>query len=118
MGVADLHDHAVLENHDAVGHGHGLDLVVGDIDHGGVGQALVEPGDLHAHLHAQRRIEVGERFVEQEDLGIAHDGAADGDALALAARQRLGQAVEIFGQLQLCRRVLDHLLDLGLAAGS
>ena len=49
---------------------------------------------------AQRGVEVGQRLVEQEDLGVAHDGAADGDALALAARQRLGQAVEIFGQLQ------------------
>ena len=47
--------------------------------------SLVQPGDLDAHLHAQRRVEVGERLVEQEHLGLAHDRAADGDALALAA---------------------------------
>jgi hypothetical protein len=49
--------------------------------------SLVQLGDLDAHLHAQRGVEVGQRLVEQEDLGIAHDGAADGDALALAAGQ-------------------------------
>ena len=38
-----------------------------------------------AHVGAQRRVEVGERLVEQENLRLAHDGAADGDTLALAA---------------------------------
>ena len=40
---------------------------------------------LHAHLHPQLCVEVGERLVEQEHLRMAHDGAPDGDALALAA---------------------------------
>ena len=43
--------------------------------------------DLGAHLHAQLGVEVGERLVEQEHLRVAHDGAAHGDALALAARE-------------------------------
>ena len=47
----------------------------------------VQLGDLDAGLHAQRRVEVGQRLVEQEHLRIAHDGPADGDALALAARE-------------------------------
>ena len=81
---ADLLDHAVAQDDDLVGEGHRLDLVVGDVDHGGV-EPLVEPRELDAHLHAQRGVEVGERLVEQEDLRLAHDGAADGDALALAA---------------------------------
>ena len=41
--------------------------------------------DLRAHLHAQLGIEVAERFVEQEDLWVAYNGAPHGDALALAA---------------------------------
>ncbi len=48
-------------------------------------------GDLDAGLHPQRGIEVGERLVEQEHLRLAHDGAADGDALALAARKSFGR---------------------------
>jgi hypothetical protein len=34
------------------------------------------------------------RLVEQEQLRLAHDGPADGDALALAARQFRRAAVE------------------------
>ena len=40
---------------------------------------------ISAHLHAQLGIEVRERFVEQEHLGVANDRPAHGDALALAA---------------------------------
>src|SRR5690606_18140325 len=54
------------------------------------------------------------RFVEQEDLRIAHDGAADGDALALAAGELARIAVEIGCQLQLAGSVGHADLDLGL----
>ncbi len=84
VGRVVLHLAPGREDRDAVGHGHGLDLVVGDVDDGRA-QALVQALDLAAHLAAQLRIEVGQRFVEQEHLGLAHDGAADGDALARAA---------------------------------
>jgi hypothetical protein len=46
--------------------------------------------DLGAHLHAQLGVEIRQRLVEQEHLRIAHDGAAHGDALALAARKLRG----------------------------
>ena len=90
---------AALQHDDLVGHGHGLDLVVGDVDHGR-GELLVQPGKLDPHLHAQGGIEVGERLVEQEDLGLADDGAADRDPLALAARQLLGLALQQRAEVQ------------------
>ena len=90
---ADLLDQAVMHHHDLVGHGHGLDLVVGDVD-GRRLQALVQLLDLGAHLHAQLGVEVRQRLVEQEHLRIAHDGAAHGDALALAAGELARIAVE------------------------
>jgi hypothetical protein len=55
-----------------------------------VGHALAQALDLGAHLHPELGVEVAERLVEQEDLGIAHDGAAHGDALALAAESWRG----------------------------
>ncbi len=67
-------------------------------------------GDLDAHLDAQAGVEVGERLVEQEDARVADDGAADGDALALAAGELLGLAVEQVGDLQDAGRVLDPRL--------
>ena len=108
-GGAELADVAGVEDDDAVGEGHGLDLVVGDVDHGGV-EAVVQLGDLDPHLDAQAGVEVGERLVEQEHARVADDGAADGDALALAAGELLGLAVEQVGDLQDAGGVLDPLL--------
>jgi hypothetical protein len=65
---------------------HRLDLVVGDI-RAGDAQASLQFVYFGAHLDAQLGVEVGQRFVEQEQLRTADDGAAHGDALALAAGQ-------------------------------
>ena len=75
-----------MHDDDAVGHGHGLDLVVRDVDRGRA-QPLVQFLDLGAHGNAQLGIEIGQRLVEQKHLRIAHDRAPHRDALALAARQ-------------------------------
>src|SRR3712207_9507796 len=60
-----LHD-AVLEYHDPVRHRHGLGLVVGDVD-GRHADAVVQFGDLGAHLTPKLGVEVGERLVHEED---------------------------------------------------
>ena len=70
--------------------------------------------DLDAHLHAQLGVEVRERLVEEEDPRLAHDGAADGDALALAAGKLAGLAVEQLVDLQDLGGLRDAPLDLGL----
>ena len=103
----------MVHHHHAVGQRHGLDLVVGDVDGGGA-HLLVHLLDLGAHLHAQLGVEVRQRLVEQEHLGIAHDGAAHGDALALAAGELLGLAVEQLGDVEDAGRLVDALPDLGL----
>ena len=87
---------------------HGFDLIVSDVDHRRL-QQFVQLGDLDAGRDAQRRIEIGERFVEQEDVGLAHDRAADGDTLALSARQGARVAREQ-------RLELQHARGLGDAA--
>ena len=98
MRAGALLDEAVAHDGDAVGHGEGLELVVGH-DH----RRLVETGqhllDLPAHLLAQLDVEAGERLIEQEAAGIAHDRAADGDALAFA-----------FGQLP--RPAIEHIVEM------
>ena len=97
---------AVLEDDDLVGERHRLDLIVGDVDHRRL-EVLVELADLHAHVHAQRRVEVGERLVEQEHRRIADDRPADRDPLALAAGQLRRAAVEQMLHLQDARRFGD-----------
>src|SRR5215208_1684498 len=84
---------AVLEDHDAVGHRHGLGLVVGDVD-GRRAYPVVQFGYLRPHLHPQLGVEVTERLVHKERLRLAHYGPTQGHPLPLATRERLGLSVE------------------------
>ena len=90
-GFANLCNAPLVHDGNSVPHGHGLDLIVRDIDHGAA-QLFVKARQLNAHAHAQRRIQVRQRFVKQKDFGFSHDGSANGDSLAFTARQCLGQA--------------------------
>ena len=101
------------QHDDAVGQGHGLHLVVRHVDHGGL-ELLVQLGELHAHLHAQGGVQVGQRLVEKKDLGLAHDGPADGHALALAAREVLGLALQQVLDVQDPGGLLHRGVDLRL----
>ena len=95
----DLLDDAVLHDHDAVAEGHGLGLVVGNVDEGTL-DLVAQLDELGTHLVTQLGVQVGQRLVHQEDLGVTHDGAADGDALTLTAGECLGFAVEVLGDTQ------------------
>ena len=75
---------------------------------------MVQLGDLGAHLHAELGVQVGQRFVHQEDLRLADDGAAQGDALALAAGERLRLTGEQVLDVQDLGRFLDAAVDLRL----
>ena len=94
-----------------VGERHRLDLVVGDVDHGRA-RVAVQGRDLDTGLDPQRRVEVGERLVEQEHLRVAHDRAADGDALALAARELARLAVEQVRDPEPLGRLPDARVDV------
>ena len=87
---ADLHDAAVVHDADPLAHGHGLDLVVGDVDDGAA-EPPVQLDQLGAHAAAQLGVEVGERLVEQVGDRVADQRAAERHPLALAAGE-LGAA--------------------------
>ena len=74
----------------------------------------MEAGDLGPRLDAQLGIEVGERLVHQEDRRLADDRPTERDALALAAGELLGLAVEQLVELDGLGGFLDPALDLGL----
>ena len=82
-----------MHDGDPRGERHRLDLVVRDVD-GGLVEPLVELLDLGPHLDAKLGVEVGERLVEEEEHRIAHERAAHGDALPLAAGKLARLAVE------------------------
>ena len=109
----DLLQHAVAHHRHALAERHRLDLVMGDVD-GGDAEALVQPRQLGAHRHAQLRVEVRQRLVHQEGLRLAHHRAAHRDALALAAGERAGLAVEQRLEAERLRDLVDALLAHGL----
>ena len=110
LGGVDLLDVAPSHDHDAAAHGHGFDLVVGDVDEGR-SQSFVEADDLGAHGGTEFGVEVGEGFIEQKHLGTAHDGAAEGDALTLAAREGAGLSVKVLGDAENGGGLHDLLMD-------
>ncbi len=61
---------------------------------------MAKLNELGTHLVTKLGVQVGQRLVHQEYLGVTHDGAADGDALTLAARKRLRLTVEVLGDTQ------------------
>ena len=70
--------------------------------------------DLDPQFVAQLGVEIGERLVEQEDVDIADQRAADGDALALAAGELGRLAVEQRLELQELGRLGDAFGDFVL----
>ncbi|MCY1299576.1 hypothetical protein D9M70_491090 [compost metagenome] len=111
--TADLLDPTAVQHHQPVGQRHRLDLVVGDVERGRA-EALLQALDLAAHRDAQLGVEVGERLVEEEGRRLAHDGAAHGDALTLAAGKGARLAREIGLDFQHPRGFGDAGVDLGL----
>jgi hypothetical protein len=75
LGRTHLLDPAEVHHRDRVGHGHGLLLVVGDVDEGQPDLGL-DPLELDLHLAAQLEVQRAERLVEQEHLGAVDQARA------------------------------------------
>jgi hypothetical protein len=88
----------VVHHGDGVGHGHGLLLVVRDVDEGQAHLGL-DPLELDLHLTAQLEVEGAERLVEQEHLGAVDQGPGHGDPLLLTTgelgRLARGQVISL-----------------------
>jgi hypothetical protein len=70
---------------------------------------------LVAQFLAQLVIEVGERLIQQDEVGILHERAGDRRALLLSARQLRGLALQHRCQAQQLGDRLDAALDLVVA---
>ena len=83
-----LHDAAFEHERDAVAELGGLGPVVGD-DHGRDLSLALDVADDTAQRVAAVWVQRGERLVEQQQVGVAAEGAGHRDALLLAAGQAL-----------------------------
>ena len=111
VGRTDLLRNPAAHDHHPVTERHGLGLVVRHVDGRGA-QPPLKPGDLATHLDPQFGIEVRQRLVHQESLGVTHDCPTHRHPLPLAAGQLRGLAVENVGQVKDSRGVLDLVRDL------
>ena len=104
-----LHDAVVDDGHDVAQHERLL-LIMGHEEgrDRGVGEQAV---DIGANLDAQRRVEVGERFVEQQHLGPGGERPGEGHPLLLTPRERARVTV---GE----RRQADHVEHLAHSGGA
>ena len=100
-----------MHDEDPVGHGHGLHLIVGDVDDRGP-QTPVELADLGPHRHPELGVEVGERLVEQKHLGLADDGPSHRHPLPLPSRELFGFSLQQFVDAEDVGRLLHPLVDL------
>ena len=96
----------------ALGQRHGLDLVVRH-EQAGDAQFAVQFLNLEPCLGTQFGVQVGQGFVEQEHLWLAHDGAAHGHALALATGQLTRLSLQQLRQLQNRCGLIHSGFDLG-----
>ncbi len=113
MGAADLLDPALAHHDDAVAHAERLDLVVRDVERR-YGQAFLQLDDFGSHLHAQGRVEIGERLVHEKDARLAHDCSAERHALPLAAGQLLRPPLQNLLDAQQLRGLAHAVLDFEL----
>ncbi|MPM41469.1 hypothetical protein SDC9_88124 [bioreactor metagenome] len=101
--AVDLLQDPVGEHRDPVTERHRLDLVVGDVD-GRHPQAGLQRGDLRTGRHPQLGVQVRQRLVHQEHLGLADDRPAHRDPLPLTTGQGLGLALQVLLQTELLGR--------------
>ena len=105
LGAAGIHDdHAVRQ-------GHRFHLIMSHVE-AGSSQAPVQGLQLGAHLHPELGVEVGQRLIEQEHRGLAHDRPAHRHPLPLAARELPGLAFKVCLELEDGRRLLHPRVDL------
>ena len=79
-------DPAVEHHRDPVGDHHRLSLVVGDVDSGD-SNLLLQRANIEAHFLSELGVEVGQRLVEQQDVGDDDERPRERSALLLATRK-------------------------------
>ena len=110
VGGTHLGDLAGVHNDDLVGDGHGLGLVMGDID-GGDARLLLNAADLGTHGDPELGIQVGKRLVKQQHTGLHNQGSCQGDTLLLAAGKLVRHTGFHAGQAHQLQDVRYLLLD-------
>jgi len=107
----DLNDLPFLHDHDLIGKGQCLRLVVGDVDHCRA-HALVQLLQLRTQLPFQMRVYDGQRFVEHDGVDIlAHQTASEGYLLLAVGGQSRGAVGQRVRQIEHFGNGADTFID-------
>jgi SAM-dependent methyltransferase len=105
-------NYASLHHGNPLAHGHGFDLVMGNVQDGDA-EVSLDFANIGSKLSACRGIEVRQRFITQEHVRLTHQSAAQGDPLALAAGERHRKPLQAIGQPETRHSGAHTPLDLG-----
>ena len=100
----------LMHDHHPITERHGLGLIMRDIEHRSL-HPREEQFQFGPHLDAQFGVQVAERFVQQERLGVAGDRPSQRDPLPLAAAQLARLPIQQVVNLQRLGRLLHAALD-------
>jgi hypothetical protein len=114
---AELHETALREHPDSVGHTHRLDWIVCD-QNGGRPAAPQEIDRLFSNLISQSRIQARERLVHEQDARLWRQRSRQSDPLPLATRQHVWVTLRVPGQSDIIKKPFDNALDLRAIAVS
>ena len=78
--------------------------------------SLVDLGQLSSHGCTELGVQVGQRFVQQEYLGVTNDCTTQSNTLLLTTGQSLGLTVEQMGDIKYASSFLNASLDLFLGS--
>jgi hypothetical protein len=88
---------------------------VGVMSHeqGGEPGFLLEVEDGVAELAAERGVQVGEGFIEEEDIGLADEGFGESGALLFSAGELAGESIQEWCDFELGGEGFDAVEDFG-----
>ncbi len=112
--LVDLDEAAIHQHGDPMAQRHGLLVVLGDVEHGGI-EGLEHARQLEAHLVAQLGIDIAQGIVEQQHRGAGCQRAGERGALLLPVGERARQVAQHMLDLQQRRHLLDPPGHLGSA---
>ena len=110
-GRSHLLNDTFVHHRDGVGHGHGLLLVVGDVDEREADFGL-DALELQLHLSAQFQVQGSQRFIEQQHRRTVDDRAGKSDPLLLTTGELSRLPFGHRRQLDELQGVVDLLLGV------
>ena len=106
-----LDDHPLAEEDDDIAEEAGFPDVVGD-ENDGFSQAPEDLSEIGLKLGSHDGIESTQGFVQQQDIGVQHEGPHETDPLLLPSGQLGGKAVQpVHGEVRELRKLVQPVVE-------